>query len=157
MKEKERKHLHLILKAKWYDMIEKGEKTAEYRDFKRYLWKFLIKENAKESLREKDMDELKQMVKDYCQSARDIAYGGDDVKREDFDVNTRLVFGNKQMYRYSSVTFHRGYTNTTMTFRIDKIAMGEGQLDWGAEDGEVYAILELGDRIDPEEDFSDNQ
>lgn len=148
MKEKERKHLHLILKAKWYDMIQKGEKTAEYRDFKRYLWKFLIKENAKESLREKDMDELKAQVKQYCQAARDYAYGGDDVKREDFNVATRLVFGNKQMYRYSSVTFHRGYTNTTMTFRIDKIAMGEGQLDWGAEDGEIYAIIELGDRME---------
>ena len=157
MKEKERKHLHLILKAKWYDMIEKGEKTAEYRDFKKYLWKFLIKENAKESLREKDMDELKQMVKDYCQSVRDIAYGKNNTKRAEWNINTSCIFEDKRLYRYHTVTFHRGYTKTTMTFRIDKIAMGEGQLDWGAEDGEVYAILELGDGIDTEDDFCDNQ
>lgn len=148
MKEKERKHLHLILKAKWYDMIEKGEKIEEYRDFKRYLWKFLIRENAKESLREKDLDELKQMVKDYCQGVRDAAYNGDDEKREDFNVNTVLNFEDKQMYRYRTVTFHRGYTNTTMTFHINKISMGVGQTDWGAEDGEIYAIIKLGDRME---------
>lgn len=155
MKEKERKHLHLILKAKWYDMIESGEKTEEYRDFKRYIWKFLIKENAKESLRTKDLDEFKAQVKRYCQAARDYAYGGDDVKREDFNVNTMLIFENKQMYRYHTVTFHRGYTKTTMTFRIDKIAMGEGQLDWGAEDGEIYAIITLGDRKEDEDATTD--
>ena len=148
MKEKERKHLHLVLKAKWYDMIESGEKTEEYRDFKRYFWRLLLKEKASESLRTKNLDELKDKVKRYCQTVRDFAYGDDDVKREDFNVNTMLIFKNKQMYRYHTVTFHRGYTNTTMTYNIEKIAMGEGQMYWGADDEEVYMIITLGDRME---------
>ena len=28
--------LHLVLKAKWYDMIVTGEKPYEYRDFNKY-------------------------------------------------------------------------------------------------------------------------
>lgn len=30
--------LELVLKQKWYDMIESGEKTEEYRDIKPYWW-----------------------------------------------------------------------------------------------------------------------
>ena len=148
MKEKERKHLHLILKAKWYDMIEKGEKREEYRDFNRYLWRLLVKDKAKEPFRTKDLDELKAQVKKYRQTCRDFAYGGDDTKREDFNVNTQLIFDNKQMYRYHTVTFHRGYTNTTMTWHIEKIGMGEGQTDWGADAEEVYMVITLGCRME---------
>lgn len=35
---KEIKILHLVLKGKWYDMIESGEKKEEYREIKTY-WK----------------------------------------------------------------------------------------------------------------------
>lgn len=31
-----RKVLHLFVKAKWYEMQERGEKTEEYRDFTQY-------------------------------------------------------------------------------------------------------------------------
>jgi hypothetical protein len=30
------KTLNLVLKKKWYDMIESGEKTEEYRELKSY-------------------------------------------------------------------------------------------------------------------------
>ena len=36
------KILHLSLQAKWYDMIERGEKTEEYREIKPYWEKRLI-------------------------------------------------------------------------------------------------------------------
>jgi hypothetical protein len=32
-------HLELILKKKWFDMIESGEKLEEYRELKQYWWK----------------------------------------------------------------------------------------------------------------------
>jgi hypothetical protein len=31
--------LDLVLKAKWFDMIESGEKKEEYRDVKQFWWK----------------------------------------------------------------------------------------------------------------------
>ena len=37
------KTLHLPLKAKWYDMIESGEKPEDYREFKPYWMKRICK------------------------------------------------------------------------------------------------------------------
>ena len=34
--------LHLVLKGKWYDMIESGEKTEEYRETKQYWVKRIL-------------------------------------------------------------------------------------------------------------------
>ncbi len=31
--------LHLVLKRRWYEMIERGEKTEEYREIKPYWTK----------------------------------------------------------------------------------------------------------------------
>ena len=36
--------LFLPLKAKWYDMIESGIKTEEYREFKEYWFKRLVED-----------------------------------------------------------------------------------------------------------------
>jgi hypothetical protein len=36
-------NLSLVLKHKWYDLIESGEKTSEYRDIKPYWDKRLAK------------------------------------------------------------------------------------------------------------------
>lgn len=33
------KTLHLPLKKEWYEMIERGEKTEEYREIKEYWWR----------------------------------------------------------------------------------------------------------------------
>lgn len=38
------KTLHLVLKAKWYDMIASGEKKEEYRKVKQYWMKRLIED-----------------------------------------------------------------------------------------------------------------
>ena len=34
--------LHLVLKSKWYEMIESGEKTEEYRETKQYWIKRIL-------------------------------------------------------------------------------------------------------------------
>ena len=41
--DREMKTLHLPLKAKWYEMIESGVKTEEYREIKPYWMKRLLK------------------------------------------------------------------------------------------------------------------
>jgi len=81
--------LHLVLKAKWFSLIESGEKTVEYRDFVEH-WETRI---------------LKP-----------------------WNVNG----GN-------TVTFHRGYTNVTMTFNLASVAV---TMD------ETTIELYLGRRID---------
>ena len=44
------------------------------------------------------------------------------------------------------VRFHRGYTDTTMTFKIKDIKVGKGKTEWGAPDEDVF-IIKLGERI----------
>ena len=39
---KQAETLHLVLKGKWYDMIESGEKTEEYREMKQYWLKRIL-------------------------------------------------------------------------------------------------------------------
>ena len=38
--------LHLVLKGKWYDMIESGEKTEEYREIKHYWVKRILESST---------------------------------------------------------------------------------------------------------------
>ena len=42
------KALHLVLKGKWYDMIDRGEKKEEYREVKKYWMKRLIEDVAED-------------------------------------------------------------------------------------------------------------
>ena len=48
---------------------------------------------------------------------------------------------------YKYVTFHKGYSNTTMTFKIDCIKIGLGNPEWGAPVEDVF-IIQLGERIE---------
>ena len=102
---KDNKTLHLVLKRKWWDMIESGEKKEEYRAQSDYWIKRLI----------------------------DGEYHGSD---------------KLDRYKpFENVCFHRGYTNTTMTFRIVCITQGYGIPEWGGGDERVFRIM-LGERID---------
>lgn len=54
-------------------------------------------------------------------------------------------FNNMKPY----VCFHRGYTNTTMVFRIDSVTIGKGKPEWMESedrDKEVF-IIKLGGRV----------
>lgn len=48
---------------------------------------------------------------------------------------------------YDTITFHRGYTDITMTFKINIITVGRGRTDWGAPENEDVYILHLGERL----------
>lgn len=97
--------LKLVLKKKWYDLIEKGIKREEYREIKDYYTKrfYLNNDGAK-------------------------------VKK------------------FSYVTFYLGYLKKkkrpSMTFRIKSIDVGIGHPEWGAEEGKLYYVIVLGERIE---------
>ena len=53
----------------------------------------------------------------------------------------------KDLYTLEEVCFHRGYTKTTMSFKIKSIAIGCGREEWGAVKGERYFVIQLGKKI----------
>ena len=109
------KALDLVLKKKWYDMIDSGEKIEEYREVKPYWVKRLT------SLR--------------CGS---------------------LLFSHRNSYQpipfkdYTHVVFHLGYSKDrpSMTFAIKEIVYDGGKPEWGAEKGETYFVIRLGERYE---------
>ena len=86
------KTLHLVLKGKWYDMIDRGEKKEEYRENTSYWMKRIGK-------------------------------------------------------LHDAVCFHKGYTNTTMTFAIEGKSYGYGNPEWGAPKDRKVLKIQLGKRL----------
>jgi len=109
--------LELVLKAEWYDMIERGEKLEEYRDITPY-WRKRICRNDR-----------------FC------------VMKGVCKANIYCHYDNGVPCRHETVTFHRAYTGTTMKFRIEKVVIGHGRTEWGAKEGEKYYVIKLGERL----------
>lgn len=103
------KSLHLVLKTKWYDMIDCGEKKEEYREIKPYWIQRLI--------------------------------GVDKLLKEGKNLLIHEI-----PLDYDHVTFHKGYTSTTMTFDIESIEIGRGNPEWGAPEDKDVFIIKLGNR-----------
>ena len=112
--------LHLPLKAEWYEMIESGVKTEEYREIKPYWEKRFAK-----------------MV-----PARHRAQWNKSIRERDYSHFRHKLIAST----YDAVKFSYGYTTRTMTFEIDSITIGKGIPEWGAPDEEVF-IIKLGNRI----------
>ena len=128
------KTLDLVLKRKWYDMIDSSVKTEEYREIKPYWIKRLIEERDPSH-----HDYYERITRNRAEffCARDILlqYYLEEsfVRYKDFDT----------------VTFHLGYAKNrpSMTFQIKDIAISRGKPEWGAEVGESYFVIELGKRM----------
>ena len=117
----DKKTLHLPLKAQWYEMIESGVKTEEYREIKPYWEKRLVD------------------YKSVCEDYKRIVF-----RRHVMGLHTDIC---KEYPRgYTHVKFSYGYTKHTMTFEIKEISIGMGNPEWGAPDEEVF-IIKLGKRI----------
>lgn len=112
------KTLFLPLKAKWYELIEKGIKTEEYREINPHWAKRIT------TIRYKT----------------DILYT---LARYQLIDEIKENFSFKDFKR---VRFSYGYTNRTMEFKCDGIEIGKGNKDWGAPEEEVF-IIKLGSRI----------
>lgn len=104
------KILYLPLKKEWYNMIESGQKTEEYRAIKPYWYKRFCKNYNDKLIHCK-----------YCGLHGDIR-----------------CF--KPTQEYTHVCFRYGYTKRTMTFKIDSISIGKGNPEMGAPNCDVFII-----------------
>lgn len=124
-----KKILNLPLKAKWYEMIESGEKKEEYRDLKLYWFNRLVEYVYKD----KEIDR---------------EYFGTDSKTPDLE-RIATDFEGEWLYfkKFDIVKFSYGYTKRTMSFEFKGTSIEEGNIDWGAEPGKYYFIIKLGKRL----------
>lgn len=54
------------------------------------------------------------------------------TKTEEYREMTKYWYNRILTKRYTHVCFHKGYSNTTFTRKIDCIESGYGRPDWGA-------------------------
>ena len=114
--------LHLPLKKEWYEMIESGVKTEEYREIKPYWIKRLCENWV-------GRDRFIDCMNNCCINC----------------IQTKLY----NLYKYDAVKFSYDYTKRTMTFEIESITIGKGKPEWGAPTEDVF-IIKLGKRISNE-------
>ena len=126
--EKANKTLHLVLKRKWWDMIDSGEKKEEYRDANHY-WA------------------IRLLDRQYRWYSQNIDYPNDFIDWLCFG----LAHNDIAFRSYENVCFHLGYTNNTMTFKITSMNVMYGEVcrqDWGAEPNKYYFVIKLGERAE---------
>lgn len=115
--------LHLPLKSEWYNLIESGTKTEEYREIKPYWIKRLC---TKETISKLNVDSISNDRK-----ALMTLYGMNII----------------QFKNFNKVKFTYGYTKKSMTFEVINITIGKGRKEWGAMDDLLF-IIKLGNRLD---------
>lgn len=128
----EKKILNLSLKKEWYEMIESGVKTEEYRELKPYWCNRILYHCT-------------LGIKEYWESVLQRAL--ESVKKHTFLSLNKVLVHEYGTRGYTHVKFSYGYTRRTMTFEIDNISIGKGNKEWGAPDEEVF-IIKLGKRIE---------
>ena len=135
--EKEMKILDLPLKKEWYEMIESGVKTEEYREVKPYWCNRLLYGCSLG---------VEDYWKPYLQNiSKAIEEHGERLPNS-YNLEHLLIwqYGTRG---YTHVRFRYGYTKKTMLFELNGITIGKGNKEWGApEDKEVF-ILKLGKRL----------
>lgn len=125
------KVLDLPLKKEWYNMIENGIKTEEYRELKAF-W-------ANRLLYHVTLG-IKEYWEPVLQRAREFS------KKHPFVTLHKSLIGDYGTRGYTHIRFRYGYTKQTMLFELQSISIGKGNKEWGAPDEEVF-ILKLGKRI----------
>lgn len=113
-------------------MIERGEKTEDYREIKRYYICLLArwKEGYHSPKSNGQISRSAATRALYCGDANKIGAAVSFFRIKDFDC----------------VRFSYGYTRRTMTFEIESITIGEGRPEWGAPYDDVF-IIKLGKRL----------
>lgn len=123
------KTLDLVLKEKWYRMIESGEKTEEYREIKpHWIRRLYYKASCSYPVPWVAMVVTSQNP-EYLKKANKN--------------------GTMRLRAFTHVTFHLGYSKDrpSMTFALDKITINKGKPEWGAEEGKLYFVIHLGERL----------
>lgn len=124
------KTLDLVLKHKWYDLIANGDKKEEYRELKPYWCKRIMKCIRWCGRGSYVLNDITNVF--HCLYPKRCENTNDFIK----------ISGG-----YTHVTLHRGYTSTTMTFKINNISIGKGRPEWGAPVNKEVFIIKLGKRL----------
>ena len=131
--------LHLVLKHKWYEMIESGIKTEEYREIKPYWVKRLLQWQEDSRYYVISGEEIHWYDAKYICNTKYLNYMIYEMGREDSALRAKS---------YTHVCFHLGYTSTTMTFKVQEITIGKGNSEWGAPKDKPVFIVKLGERVE---------
>ena len=123
--DREMKTLHLPLKAQWYEMIESGVKTEEYR---------ILSSHWVQRLLELANGKRLKWIDAFPLSFHSI------------DIKNSMEMGVLKFRQFDTVKFSYGYTKRTMTFEIECITIGKGKPEWGAPTEDVF-IIKLGKRV----------
>ena len=118
------KTLYLSLKKEWYEMIERGEKTEEYREIKRHWAPRIMR----------------------CFKTIDGCTIGDHGCFLKKGLECSCLRYKDNIKTFDAVRFSYGRTRRTMTFEVKSITIGQGRPEWGAPDGDVF-IIKLGKRL----------
>lgn len=150
----EEKALNLTLKYEWYDMIESGEKTEEYREIKQSWFSKLCYYPEIEA---DDLDLLMQYLRGpFSEYPIDLPYinrgGGNHIRTDSNgipiqDISSVFKF-SLAICKYQKVVFHRGYTKDKMVFDLKSISIGKGNPELGAPTDRNVFILKLGKRCE---------
>lgn len=124
------KILHLSLKKQWYEMIESGVKTEEYREIKEHWVKRLTHFTYEEF---ETLEELTSNLKF--------------TAKGEWTPQEVLGYYGAQLRCFDAIKFSYGYTKRTMTFECKGITIGVGCKEWGAPNEDVF-IIKLGNRIE---------
>lgn len=119
------KTLDLVLMHRWYDMIGDGEKPVEYRKAVPH-W-------------------IKRLLLNYDRSVQEYisidSVTAAALSKDHDAIHSGLKDGTLKFKEFQSVRFRRGYTRTTMEFKIQDITFGFGESALGApEDERVFRI-----------------
>ena len=127
------KSLHLVLKRKWYDMIDSGIKTEEYREIKPYWEKRLLDYKSLSDYVKKNYKAM--LVYEF------VVHGS--IHPHIDDAPHHFPRG------YKKVVFCLGYQRNapSMAFEVRDICFGKGKPEWGAPTDKEVFIIKLGKRI----------
>lgn len=120
--------LHLPLKKQWYEMIERGVKTEEYRDLSEYWISRLTRYGDEGKLNGR-------LYANFLSTSPNV-------------LKLNIEGGVVRFTGFDAVKFSYGYTKRTMTFELKKIDIGRGRTEWGAPSDNDVFILKLGKRIE---------
>lgn len=129
----EYKILDLPLKKEWYNLIESGVKTEEYREIKPYWCNRLLNREP--------------LGLNHWKTVLSTVFKVVEERKHVKGALHHLLVWNYKLRGYTHVRFRFGYTKRTMLFELNDIVVGKGNKELGAPDNEVF-ILKLGKRVE---------
>ena len=111
------KVLYLPLKREWYDMIEKGIKKEEYREFNMF-WLRRLADSS------------------FYHQINSVVTGVRELPFKPF-THVHFTLGYPK----------RDDMSRHMVWNIKEIVIAEGKPEWGAEPGRKYFVVRLGERV----------